>query len=428
MEYRVNKQAVEKKPATILPHLPEGGIEELLFSEQYLMELLLVYEVNEWEELYWQKLKSFLDQIGNDRVEEKERLTREWRADCWRRLNSQMHAAVKRWANFYNMIDKDYFLGILRDEWASSISLFCEGVEKPYPLLVFIESWGEINDLNDEIRQRMEKEIEDTKFRLKRGSDLGRFDQFWDDSSLFGCRYSRSKWVFLTQFLSNTPLEILSHALKGNKNIIHINFSDMNSDFDVDHFLCDLPWVTSISFRPQSTLSSIHHDLLLFIKSANLKNDLITFAKEIRHKLDLFSTYIFTDAGVSDMMFLDERLCNNARVLISFVAPTSGQSLILRLKHSGEENGPLEVTLGPTIIQFNPSSKSSLKIDDISLYSTIQVPSPSGSDCLSFEPGIRNDVVIQFRGTVKRHGHYLHDIELLDEAGLEYMPLVRSAN
>ena len=117
-----------------------------------------------------------------------------------------------------------------------------------------------------------------------------------------------------------------------------------------------------------------------------------------------------------------DKLGNNARVLISFVAPTlaSGQSLTLRLKHSGEEDGPLEVTLGSTIIQLNPSPKSSLTIDDITLH-PIQVHVPSESYHLSFEPGIRNDIFIQFKGTVetRRHGHFLHDIELLDEASLE---------
>jgi hypothetical protein len=42
VEYRVDKQVVEKKPATKSPE----GEEQLLFLEQYMMELLLVYEVN----------------------------------------------------------------------------------------------------------------------------------------------------------------------------------------------------------------------------------------------------------------------------------------------------------------------------------------------------------------------------------------------
>ena len=276
--------------------------------------------------------------------------------------------------------------------------------------------------LNDEIRLRMEKEIEDTEFRLKRGSILGRFDQFWDEDegTLFECRYSRSKWLDLSLYRTSAPLEIYTHALERNKNIIHISFSPRryHSHPGVNWFqttICDLPQVTSISWNLLEPPLAIHRDpLRLFIKSTN--NYLITFAKEIRLKLpvDDFSTYIFTDAESSDMY--EDKLGNNGRVLVSFVAPTSesGESLILRLKHSGREDGPLDVTLGSTIIQLNPSSKSSLTIDDIILYPN---PGPSESDHLSFEPGIRNDIVIQFRDKVEGHNHLLHDIDLLDEAG-----------
>ena len=45
------------------------------------------------------------------------------------------------------------------------------------------------------------------------------------------------------------------------------------------------------------------------------------------------------------------------------------------------------------------------------------IPGPSESDNLSFEPGIRNDIFIQFRGTAEGHDHYLHDIDLLDDVG-----------
>ena len=426
VEYRVDKKAAEKKPATKLPE-----IERMLLREQYLMDLLLLYEVNERERLFWNKFKTFLDQIGNDRVEEKERLTREWRADCWRRLNPQMHAAQKRWADLDK--GKTWFirnlgeqLGERLDErWASSISHLFGGSEFTNSISLSelrkeidqIKLGSRFAFLYEEKRLRMEKEIEDTEFRLERGSQLGRFDQFWDDDSLFGCRYSRSKWLYLNEFYTNAPLEIYSRALKGNENIINIIFTGFDSDSDVNWLqatICDLPWVTSISHN--SHLPAIHHDPL-FIKSTN--NDLITFAKEMRLELDSFSTYIFTDAGGNDMHMSPNGLRNNARVLISFVAPTSGKSLILRLKHSGEEDGPLEVTLESTTIQLNPSSKS-LTIDDITLY-PIQVPGPSSSesDRLSFEPGIRNDILIQFRGTVKEHHHFLHDVELLDEAGQE---------
>jgi hypothetical protein len=268
--------------------------------------------------------------------------------------------------------------------------------------------------------------MDDIDFRLKRGSESGRFDQFWDDDYLFHCRYSRSKWLYLCESISCAP-EIYLRALKENKNIIHISF---DFGFDVTRFpICDLPWVTSITSSWYG-LPAIH-DGPLFIKSTD--EDLITFAEEIRPKLDPSSTYIFTDAGSTDIYgrFSDsDKLVNNARVLISFFAPTSGQSLVLRLKHSGDEaykeDASLEVTLGSTIIQLHPSSKSSVTIDDIILYPTPAGPSLAESDHFSFEPGIWNDIVIQFGGPwrngdaeFKKHGHLLHDIELLDEAGLE---------
>ena len=61
-----------------------------------------------------------------------------------------------------------------------------------------------------------------------------------------------------------------------------------------------------------------------------------------------------------------------------------------------------------------------LTIDDITLYPT---PGPSRSNRLSFKPG-RNDIVIQSGGPWRNrdseaHGHLLHDVELLDEAGLK---------
>ena len=104
-------------------------------------------------------------------------------------------------------------------------------------------------------------------------------------------------------------------------------------------------------------------------------------------------------------------------------APKSGQNLTLRLKHSGREDGPLEVTLGSTAIQLNPSSS---RHSQLMVQPSIQVPGASEPDHLSFELGIRNDTLIQFRGTVERHSHLLLDIELLDDAGVEYMPHLAS--
>ena len=191
-----------------------------------------------------------------------------------------------------------------------------------------------------------------------------------------------------------------------------------NSDFDLNRFLCDLPWVTSITppSRDWDTTIPVHHDLL-FIKSTN--NDLNTFAKEI--KLDTSSTYIFSDSN-SFVTRGSGRTGSETRVLITFVAPTSCKSLTLRVKHFGTKDIPLEVTLGSSKIQLNLSLKSSLTIDDITLH-PIRVSCSSESDHLSFVPEVRNVIFIEFR-TIEWYfaQHCLHDIELLDEDGLEYMP------
>ena len=63
--------------------------------------------------------------------------------------------------------------------------------------------------------------------------------------------------------------------------------------------------------------------------------------------------------------------------------------------------------------------------DDITLCSS-QFPDHPESDYLLFEPEVRNNIYIRFiePDKYRRHRdvHYLHDIELLDEAGLKYMP------
>ena len=238
---RLLGMGVEYRGNTLGTKSPEE-VNEMVDKERCVMELLLIYEVREWERRFWKKFEAFRDQIDGDRKEEKRRLTREWRANCWKRLDIQKHAALKRIADL-DITDKDHLL----EEWESSIRLLSEGVENPNPISL-CNLRREIGDGDGdgerEMHLRMENEMEDIEFRLKRGSDSGRFDQFWDDDLLFNCRYSRSKWLYFWQD-STVPLEVYLHALKGNKNITHISFDGMEPDFDVNHFLRDLPWVTS---------------------------------------------------------------------------------------------------------------------------------------------------------------------------------------
>ena len=158
VEYRVNKQAAEKKPAAKLSE----KIEKQLVWEQWVMELMLLYEVMEWERLFWNKLKALLDQIGHDRVEVKERLTREWRADCWKRLNPQKHAAEKRLAD-KNVLD------FVSQRWASSINRFFDGVEHLNSISLREDIMQERRYPLYVSRPRIENELGGIEFRLKRG-------------------------------------------------------------------------------------------------------------------------------------------------------------------------------------------------------------------------------------------------------------------
>ena len=65
------------------------------------------------------------------------------------------------------------------------------------------------------------------------------------------------------KFLNIAPLEIYSHALKENKNIIHVTFvSGSNVDwFQITNCFTALPWVTSISFGSQPTLLAMHRGI-----------------------------------------------------------------------------------------------------------------------------------------------------------------------
>ena len=125
VEYRVNQKADEKKPGT----KTREEVNKMLVRERLYMELLLIYEVRGWEQLFWDKFQVFLVKIGNDRVEEKKRLTREWRANCWKRLNHQMHAALERMADGDDIKNKNAFLEYLGEEWAKSIRQLFEGVK-----------------------------------------------------------------------------------------------------------------------------------------------------------------------------------------------------------------------------------------------------------------------------------------------------------
>ena len=118
-----------------------------------------------------------------------------------------MDAALKRMADIDFEL-KDVFLESLGEKWASCIRHFFEGVVNPDGItLPRLRRIIGNTDKDSSDRMEIEIEIEDAEFRLKCGSELGRFDQFWDDFTLFLCRYSRSKWLYFWPH-STVPLEV----------------------------------------------------------------------------------------------------------------------------------------------------------------------------------------------------------------------------
>ena len=87
-----------------------------------------------------------------------------------------MQVALKRLADVEIADDREYFLEVLGEQWALSISQLFEGGDNPH-IKSLSDLRGPVGD-DEEMRLRKENEIDDIEFRLKRGYDLGRFDQF----------------------------------------------------------------------------------------------------------------------------------------------------------------------------------------------------------------------------------------------------------
>ena len=195
----------------------DGELEKLLIDEWRLMELLLVYEVESWEEQLWERRRLF---VGGS--PEKERLTREWRANCWKRLDANILAmdarmdAAKTTANS-NEFDLSWNArNDIQQAWRALVDRFMgrDTYSPSMPLQRLIEDIGEItkprtwwpnNSLNVEVfvkqpkemLSRSRRELQDIEERLTQG--LERCDQFWVDEQLLGCRHSQSRILILNK-------------------------------------------------------------------------------------------------------------------------------------------------------------------------------------------------------------------------------------
>ena len=90
---------------------------------------MLVCEVREWEQWFWNKFKAFLDEIGKYRVEETERLTRvegQLLEDI-QSTDERSHEISKRMVEVDYIKGKGGILKSLGEQWALSFSLLFEG-------------------------------------------------------------------------------------------------------------------------------------------------------------------------------------------------------------------------------------------------------------------------------------------------------------
>jgi hypothetical protein len=396
--------------------------EELIMAERRLMEELLVYEVERWEEQLWETMKHF---IGDS--PEKQRLTRGWRGNCWKRLNANICAmdarmdAAKPKANSNEVMDVSWTWQKMREDiqqaWQTVVERFMERETSASMPLQFLESrireiteprlWWQFENVErsnqqcEEIASRLKRELEDVEFRLDQG--LEHCDQFWIDSRLLQCRHTLSKTLTLLKLrsLNIAPLEAYSRALKQNKTTTHIIFFD-NFDSDDDRrwiadTVRDLPWVTSIWVPDRELLPAIDRTAPLFI--ADYNQDIKPFLENDPQLAHSQGTFVFIIEHT---------------VAVSFVGPTSG-NLILRLTHRSAtgSNATLKVEGTP----FQLSLSSSLTVDDITLHAR-----PFESEKPSFERGVRNNLNIE----VPESGYCAYDIQLLDRRGNRYDPASQS--
>ena len=390
-------------------------MEQLLIDECRRMEILLVYEVERWEEKLWERTKSL---VGGS--PEKQRLMKEWRRDCWKRLDANIRAmdsrmdALKTTANSNEFdVSREWqdthdgiqlaWQGVVqrlveRETSSSSPSMPFQRLEASIGEITEPRWWWQLGNLSakrfeeqlEEVASRLIRELEDVKERLTQG--LERCDQFWSDEQLLKCRHSRSKTLLLLKLGLEAPLEVCSRALKQNKTTTHIGFYDFHfaNDYQwIADTIRDLPWVTSIFVEDRKLLPVIDRTTPLFIDDHN-GHDIKTFLENDPQLAHSRATFIFVNRGRN-------------RIAASFVGPTSG-NLILRLTHRSN-TGSTSLRVKGTSFQLSLSS--SLTVDDITLHARLS----SKSDKPSFQPGIRNNLIIQVTGWP----YSVYDIRLLDQ-------------
>jgi hypothetical protein len=252
-----------------------------------------------------------------------------------------------------------------------------------------------------EMARRLKKELAYVEFRISQGLD--RCDQFFDDEQLLKCRHSRSKSLYLDRYHFKAPLDIYSRALKGNDDVIHIDFY-CYSDQEYAWFaetIRDMPSLTSIWVNndPQR-LPPIQRDTPLFINDYDHSQSLNTFLNNNQSLARTRDTFVFMQYTLRSWT-----------IAVSFIGPSSG-NLRLRLNHRARRP---DITLTVLSTSFTLTILESITIDDINLH-----PDGSSSSLLSFTPNIRNNLILQTSSLKDSDYYTLRDLQLLDEHGNPY--------
>jgi hypothetical protein len=392
----------------------DGVMELSLLEEWERMEMLLVYEADKWEGQLWDATRGF---ICSDEVQEKERVEREWKANCWKRLDAniramdaRMEAAQANAKVASNNLSREWrdALERIQRTWRRVIGRFNsfhrsrdlsrfdperftqdDATRSIYPHL------SQLSNQRDKIEDRLRKELEDVEFQLEQG--LKKCNEFWVDEVLLQCKHSRTKW--LSAQFRRAPLEAYSRTLKTRDDVIYVDFHGCDYDWAADT-IRNMPHLTSV-FTNSKHLGDIERDIPLFINTFGAEGtDIVTFLQHNKLRFaETHRTFIYIDnmcgshgsgpgfyAAVPTQLGLNE----SATIAISYFGPTSG-SLTLRLRHCVSNpcfTFVVDDMTGSPAVEFPVPSMPS--IDDITLQ-----PRPAPSRRISFEPGARNNLIVR---------------------------------
>jgi hypothetical protein len=416
----------------------QEDIESQVIDQIRRMELLLVHEMQTWEEHFWYQAKRF---IGRYDVLEKARLTKEWERGFRARLDTAIREMEDR-LDAAELEVKASRSGDLARKWQSAYEDIRKawqalaGGPTPAPQLPNLE-----HDQTEyqAIAQDVEAIIRWSKLtpgqceQLRQQSEVASRSIFelqeavyWMDGrhGLTEYKLSRSKWLYLDmRRVVTEPLEVYKRVLRTMNDVTFVGFGRLYPDDCyalVAELIHDLPSsVTSIfSSLPDSRkFPAIQRDTPLFINDFHGSNKIETFLHDNQSQLARTRrTHIFMDFG-SSYPFINRvhlGLSPSSKIAISFFGPPSG-NLLLKFTHSSPYAAEtLILKESYTSSTFQCPVPFALTVTTITL-------SPSPSDHPSFVPNTRNNLIIQ--ATRGNRGDYgVKDIQLHDEAGNDYNP------